>query len=158
MAWKGIKKTVVVTPTVTAGAYSSGQVMGGIITLTSILRLANGYGYLPAIGLRCKVTTFTGPVDAFIFSKNPSNGTYTDNATFNLNATDAASLLGVRHLNDLTAGGTGPVSLRAAYEPMPVSNTDTTPTSNLYVILVTRAAVTPASTSDISLVATADQD
>jgi hypothetical protein len=157
MAWKGVKKTVTVTPTVTAGAYSSGQVVGGILTLSNALRLANGSGYLPAIAIRCKVTAFTGPVDAFVFSKLPT-GTYTDNATFNLTATDAASLLGVRHLNDLTTSGTGPVALRAAFEPMPVNNSDTTPTTNLYVILVDRASVTFASTSDISLVATVDQD
>lgn len=153
----GQQITVSVTPTVTAGAYTTGQIMGGIITLASILRVAGGSGYLPFIEATVKLTTFTGAIDAFIFSKLPT-GTYTDNTTFNLTTTDAASLLGVRHLYDLTPSGTGPAILRDVWQAQSVYNNDTSPGTNLYVILVTRASGTLGSTSDVVLRATVDEN
>ena len=153
----GTKKLVTVTPTVTAALHAAGTAMGGIITVPNALRVAGGTGYKIGNVLTSKVVTFAGPADCFFFSKLPT-GTYTTATVFNLTAGDAANLLGVRHYTDITASGTGPAILRPAFEPMVVWNNDTTPGTNLYVILVARAAVTFASTTDLSLLLTFDLD
>jgi hypothetical protein len=153
----GSKRVVSVTPTVTAVAHAAGAVMGGIITIPNALRTAGGTGYKIGNVLTSKVTTFAGPADCFFFSKLPT-GTYTTAAAFNLTAGDAANLLGVRHYTDVTATGTGPAILRPAFEPMIVWNNDTVPGTNIYCILVTRAAVTLASVSDLTITLTMDLD
>jgi len=153
----GRKAVVSVTPTVTAALHAAGTVMGGIITIPGALRVAGGTGYKIGNTLQSKVTTFAGPADCFFFSKLPT-GTYTTATAFNLTSGDAANLLGVRHYTDVTATGTGPAVLKPSFEPLVMWNNDTTPGTSIYMILVARAAVTFASTSDLSLTLTFDLD
>ena len=88
------KATVVaVTPTVTASsAYSSGNVVGGVMTFSNIFRTGGGSGVLAS----CLVVDRSNSKPALtilLYSKNPSNGTYTDNSAFVFDSTDAVNLV-----------------------------------------------------------------
>lgn len=151
----GTKKITSLTPTLVAGAYSAGNCIGTYYTFTAF-RVTGGSGYLVAPQLTCKITSFIGPVDMFIFSQVPNAGGYTDRAAFNLHNTDAGNLLGVRHLTDVTATGTGPVILRAPFEPLAVYNSASANT--LFGVLVTRSAVTTTGTTDFTIQIAMEQD
>lgn len=150
---------VKLNPAVTASAYSTGQVMGGILTFLNILRMPGGSGMVFAALMTTK-TAFAGPADLLLFSKLPT-GTYTDQAALNLSAADAANLLGILHLSDLTAGGATVAALiqgSLTQQPIPVYNNEVVPTQNLYGVLVVRAAVTPTATTDMNIKLTVDQN
>lgn len=81
-------KSDVIIPSITtsAAAYSSGDVVGGLITLGNIVRFAKGTGVLKSI----HVTDSSGsaaPLTILIFSETPSGATYTDNSAFAYGAT-----------------------------------------------------------------------
>jgi hypothetical protein len=135
------------TVTVTAGAYTSGQVVGGLITITNAFRVSGGSGVIQSVNVTVK-TSLTAPYDIFFFDSNPSNGTYTDNATFALNTTDAGFICGIVHCNDLVSGGT-PQILQATNIAIPCSNGSSN--ASLYAIIVIRGGQTYASTSAVGL-------
>lgn len=74
---------VAVTPVVTAGAYTAGFVLGGIITFANaLLGTPNGSptkwsAVLESISVKFKATAATGEVDVAIFTTSPA-GTYGD--------------------------------------------------------------------------------
>jgi hypothetical protein len=142
------------TPTVTAGAYSSGYVVGGLISLSGATRTNSGSGLIQTVEVTVK-TALTAPYDVLFFDTQPTNGTYTDNAAFALNTSDAPFLVGVAHSSDLIPGGT-PQILQAANLALPfkLSASNTT----LYAIIVMRGAETLASTSAIGLSVVIKQD
>ena len=95
---------VVVTPTVQAISYGANKVMGGILAFASLLPAASPYAaLLESITLKFKGSVQTVGFYVSLFSASPS-GTFTDNTTAAIGATDSALLLGVYHL-------TGPVSV-----------------------------------------------
>lgn len=80
-------------PTVTVGAYSANQVVGGIQTLTNAIRTASAYGVLQSV----TVVDASGQkpqLSLFFFSSNPAGGTYADHVAITLNAADIPFLLG----------------------------------------------------------------
>lgn len=134
----------------TAGAYTTGQALGTTQVLP-VMRVAGGSGMLTDLILSCKTNTFTGPVDAFIFSQTLT-GTVTDNAAYNMAAADEPNLLGVAHLYDASLTGIGPVIFEYKDKPIAVRNTNSL--TNLYVVLVARASITLGSTTDLNLTGT----
>lgn len=151
-------QAVNVALTVTAGAYASGAVMGGIITFTNILRYAGGAGNAVNGLMTCK-TAFAGPADLILFSKLPT-GTYADNVALTLTAADALNVLGTLHLSDLTLAGstiTDLLQASASQSSFPVYNNETIPTQNLYGLLIPRAAITPGATTDVMIRLTINQ-
>lgn len=142
----GIPSHLTITPTVTAGAYTTGQVVGGLISLTNAAQSSGGGGYIQSVNIGIK-TTLTGVYDVYFFDTQPTNGTYTDNASFALNVADIPFLVGVAHVWDLSSDGT-PQTLQAANINLPFRlNTGTT----LYAVIVIRAGQTFASSSAVIL-------
>lgn len=140
-----ISKTVVVAPTVTASAYSSGYVLGGLQTIANADN-GNGYGgILQAITINCKASV-TVPIDIIIFKSNPSNSTFTDRAAVSVNAADFDKIAAVVHLADWTNLGT-PSAGFSGNLSMPY---DVGAGGSLYAVPVARGSVTPGSTSDYS--------
>lgn len=134
-------------PTVTAGAYTSGQVVGGLISLSGAARVNAGSGLIQTVGISVK-TALTAPFDVFFFDTNPSNSTFTDNSVLAINVADLPSLCGIAHCTDLISGGT-PQILQAANCSLPFKLSASATT--LYAVIVMRGGETLASTSAIGL-------
>jgi hypothetical protein len=142
------------SPTITAGAYTSGMVVGGLISLTGAARVSGGSGLIQTASVTVK-TALTAPYDVLFFDTNPLNTTFTDNAALALNALDLPSLCGVAHCTDLVPLGT-PQLLQAPGLALPFKLSGAATT--LYAAVVLRGAQTFASTSAVGLTAVVLQD
>lgn len=133
------------TPTVSTTAYASGNVVGSLITFTGAARLAAGSGLIQAASVMSK-SAQTAALDLLIFSANPSASTFTDKAAVAINAADLDKLVGVIHLTDWSALGTASIA-QAVGGGLPFKLASGT---SIYGVLVARAAITLASTSDLT--------
>ncbi|WP_313534387.1 hypothetical protein [Sphingomonas sp.] len=133
------------TPVVTTTAYASGNVVGSLLTFTNAARAAAGSGLIQAASVLSK-SAQTAALDLLIFSANPSASTFTDKAAVTINAADTDKLVGVIHLTDWSALGTASIA-QAVAAGLPFKLAAGTA---LYGVLVARAAMTLASTSDLT--------
>lgn len=141
-------------PTVTSGAYTTGQVVGGLISLSGAARVNSGGGLVQTVAVTVK-TALTAAFDVLFFDTNPTNSTFTDNSALALNVADLPFLCGVAHCTDLVSGGT-PQILQAANCSLPFKLSAAATT--LYAVIVMRGAETLASTSAIGLSVMITQD
>ncbi len=79
---------VVVAPAVTAGAYSAGDIMGGLLTFEVPIAPNGGCILLNELQFAFKVAV-TPSLQAVLFNSDPTNTTKTDNAAYSLHANDA---------------------------------------------------------------------
>lgn len=135
------------TPTVTAGAYTTGQVVGGKISLAGAARVNGGSGIIQSALVTVK-TALTAPYDVLFFSTDPSNSTFTDNAACAVNVADLQSLCGVAHCTEVVSLGT-PQALQGPNLALPFKLSAAAQT--LYAVIVIRGGQTFASTSAIGL-------
>jgi hypothetical protein len=147
--------TVVVTPTVTASAYTAGQVVGGLLTFANAFRTANS-GVIQSISITSKSVQASIGMKLYLFRADPTNTTWTDKTTPAINTADVANLVGGAAFN-LAVGdsGLGTVTLWSQSGIGMALNTGST---SLYAVLVTTGALTPASTSDIEVALSILQD
>lgn len=92
--------TTVLRPTVTTTAtpdYSSGDTMGGEITISNAVRTTSGAAVLQWVALWCD-DALTPVLDLMFFDADLTGGTYTDNATFAPSSADKAAFLGSVHI------------------------------------------------------------
>lgn len=153
-----ITKTVSVTPTISTSAYTSGDQIGGIMTLTDVIRqdsnMQEGYCELAGISI-LDADKQDAVLDIWFFKVSPTV-TSTDNAPFSMSdANQAAQCIGAIQLtttngffSDAAINSTGEWSninkiLRVAY-------TATTPTS-VYAIAIVRATPTYTTTTSLQL-------
>ncbi len=134
------------TPTVTAGAYTTGMVAGGKQSLASAVRASGGSGVIQSVSIS-KKTALSAPYDVYFFYSDPTNSTFTDNSALAVNVADLPSLIGVARCTDLVDNGT-PKTLQANNIALPFKLiTGTT----LFAVAVIRGAETLASTSALIL-------
>ncbi len=88
------KLPVIVTPTITAGAYSADDIIGGIQTLTDAARESDGAVTLDTLVIR-DLAIQDADITIWFFNQNPVNGTYTDNIALDIHDTDHGFLVGV---------------------------------------------------------------
>ncbi len=134
------------TPTVTAGAYTTGMVAGGKQSLAGAVRASGGSGIIQSVSVT-KKTALTAPYDVYFFHTDPTNSTFTDNSTLALNVADIPFLIGVAHCTDLVSNGT-PQTLQANNVGLPFKLATGT---SIFAVAVIRGAETLASTSAIVL-------
>jgi hypothetical protein len=132
-------------PAVTTTAYASGNVVGGLLTFTGAARAAAGAGLIQAASVLSK-SVQTAALDLLVFSANPSASTFTDHSAVSINSADTDKLVGVIHLTDWSALGTASIA-QAVSAGLPFKLASGT---SLYGVLVARAAMTLASTSDLT--------
>jgi len=145
--------TVSVTPTISTSAYAADDVVGGIITLSAIARATAKSGYITYIDIVSK-TAVAQALDIILFKATPASGTYTDNGALTLSAGDEANILGHARIDTWRPlGGTktvGAVECRIPFQGQ--AGTD------LFILILTRGAFTPGTTSDWTLKVTADNN
>jgi hypothetical protein len=131
-------------PTVsTSPAYSAGDVVGTKLTFTNGVLSAGGKAMLQAVTVNCK-SAQTAALDLILFNDDPAASTFTDNAAVAVAAADWDKVFTVVHITDWANLGT-PSIAQAKNEAFPYTSVAKT----MYGVLVARAAMTLASTSDI---------
>lgn len=136
--------------TVTAGAYVTGNVVGGLLTLTSAVASAGGQAWVQSAIAAFK-SGVVPALDIILFNDNPTASTFTDNAAIAINTADLGKVRGVIHVSDYTLGAAATMSIGQAQnqgEPIVLVGT------SLYVVVVARASATLGSTSDLILTMT----
>lgn len=134
-----------VTPTVTAGAYTAGNVVGGKLTFSNVFGPAFT-GTLCDVLVRCK-TTQTTVYTLYLFSQNPSATTWTDKAAPSINAADLPFLLGAFTVGASNSGlGTETTNQLDGINAI-IQSVD----QNLYGILTCSTTPTYGSTSDVTV-------
>lgn len=149
-----ISKTVSVTPVITASSYTSGFQLGGVMTLTDVIRQdsqAGGQGVSLGFAELVEVTVLdkaaqSVAIDIFLFNTSPTLVS-SDHAAFNI--TDA----------NLVASCIGVVSVGTAYSASSSNSVSSTANlnkpvqassgTNIYAVAVVRGAPTYVSTSDL---------
>lgn len=139
---------VVSTPTVTNGAYSANDVMGGPLTIANAFGTLKS-GILQSIGVFFK-GAHTPDLDIYIFDTLP-NQTTADNGAFAWHTSDDDNLVWVQHV--LTADYiTIPGATTRTFAPiLPGYPALKSTTTDLFVFVVAVDAVTLTSTSDLRL-------
>jgi hypothetical protein len=149
MAQVFIVKRVSQDPTVTAGAYSSGDAIGGLLTFKNITTAGNGdRGALVESVLIVDEAAQGADVDLVLFDR-----TFTataDNAAFDPTDADLLNCIGVVNITTHYAFNDNGISIERAFGlPIP-STTD----GSIYGQLVSRGTPTYAATTDVSAVVT----
>jgi hypothetical protein len=145
--------------TVQNAAYSAGNSEGGLITLTGAARTNGGSGTLVNLRLKSNGGS-TNTIWVYAWSKQPST-TCTDKSAFVSNNADSPyALPGFPISVTLSNPGSWETGTYGQLTGLnaPFKNQDSSPGTALYFCLVTGGAVTPGSTSDLSLVADGFQD
>lgn len=137
---------VTVTPTVTNGAYSAGDIMGALLTFPT--GVGNGASVIVnevSVMLKAAVTP---NLNLVLLTADPSATTKTDNAAYSLNAGDAFKVRKTIPISTLYDHGTpneyssGPINIVAT----PGGGDD-----KLYGLLIDGTGVTLTSTSDVQV-------
>jgi hypothetical protein len=145
---------IVVAPTVTAGAYSAGDIMGGLLTFEIPSAPNGGYFLLNELQFSFKAAV-TPSLQAVLFNANPSATTQTDNSAYSLHVDDVFKVRRALPVNSLggylTDHGTpNTISLPNLNLVMKVDGS----TRRFYMLLVDLTGVTLASASDLQVRAT----
>ena len=148
------------TITVQNASYSAGNSLGGTITVTGAARTNGGSGLLDGLRLR-SAGGATNTIWVYAWSKTPA-ATCTDKSAYVTSASDAPYAL-IGFPTSVTLGPAPGVwdATTVAQLTNIVSNfknQDTTPGTAIYLCLITAGTVTPATTTDLSIVLGGIQD
>lgn len=137
---------VTVTPTVTAGAYSAGDIVGGLLTFPVSFRLDMK---VIVTGVQVASKVAVAPTWSFVLLNSGSlSTTTTDNAAYSLNAADTFKV--VRSLTGFTLFDHGTPNTWSL-ENLALVAAPGVGTINLYGLLIDGTGVTLSSTGDIQV-------
>lgn len=149
----GNLELIAVTPAVEATPdYSTGDVMGGIMTIADAARLETHSGYIVSVCIKSKAD-ITVPIDVIFFKANPADSTFTENSAVSLDAADVTDLLGAVQVNTWFDLGTPVIGFAECRIPFKPAAGD-----NVYAVMVARGTINLASTSDLIVEFGVDQN
>ncbi len=156
----GFEFQIAPTITVQNAAYSAGNAMGGLITVTGAARTNGGAGALNNIRLKSTGGS-TNTLWVYAWSKTPT-ATCTDKAAYVPNAADNPFALG-GFPTSVTLGGAPGAWDTSTYAQITglfsnFKNQDTSPGTPIYLCLVTAGPVTPPTTADMTGIVSGIQD
>ena len=129
--------------TVEAGAYSSGDLVGGLLTLSGAFV---GYGgFIQSVVITDLAKQSIGK-DVVFFDANPSNTTFTENSALDINDTDLLNVVGVAPVLDWFGFNDNSVG-----QALNLAMSFRLAGADLYAAIVERGAPTYASISDLSI-------
>lgn len=142
----GSGASVEVVPAVTAGAYTAGYVIGGVMQFAGLLPPSFN-GVLESLTLKFKGSVQTTEFDVALFSAAPA-GTFNDNAAPVIAASDSAILLGVFQLTSAFSG----LGTHTVYSLDGIAKQIVGLSWSLFAVVISKSVpVNPASVSDMSL-------
>ncbi len=146
----GFDVSVTVVPTVQNASYSSGNVIGGLMTIPFFRRPAQPSGILNNVSV-ASLGGSTTAITLYIFGANPTASTITDKSAFSLAAADVQKLIATIPivLTPAVIGAGTTVTFASQQLPVAVQNSEVATTLNLYAVAVVGGTVTPATTSDL---------
>lgn len=134
------------TPTITAGAYTAGMVLGGKIPVAGAARAVGGGGLVQQAFVG-KKAALTAPLDLLVFHTDPA-AAFADHAALPDISADLGKLAGVIRCTDVVDCGT-PQLLQAAQQALQYRTAADSTT--LYVVPVVRGAETYPTTSAVTI-------
>ncbi|HNP70951.1 MAG TPA: hypothetical protein PKK15_07585 [Kouleothrix sp.] len=152
--------TTTVAPTITVStspAYSAGDLVGGKLTLPSIVRTSGGTALLQSLLLR-DTSNQKAALELIIFDSDPSSTTFTDNGALSIHANDAPKI--IRRIS-IAASDYVTIGTVAYADVGPIGKVLKSASGvDLYACLVAPAGSTPtyATTAALSLAVGALQD
>lgn len=146
----GFNVSATVIPGVQNAAYSSGNVIGGLMTVPFFRKPAQPSAILNNVSV-ASLGGSTTAITLYIFGANPTASTITDKSAFSLAAADVAKLIATIPivLTPAVVGAGTTATFASQQLAVAVQNTDSTPALNLYVVAVVGGSVTPATTTDL---------
>lgn len=148
---EGFAFDVYATPTVTAGAYSAGDIMGALMTFQNVAPNAGGIVILQDVQIDCKADVAPA-LTLIIFDEDPAATTKTDNAAYSLHDDDLFKVKVALPFADYAVvnvdhGGSRSIRIGNLAIPLRLKAGST----SLYALLVDGTGVTLASTSDLKV-------
>lgn len=142
-----------VTPAIETGAYASGDLIGELLTLSSVLHKPSGVGLARRGGMIQHVLLMDAAkqdvaIDVVFFSANPAATTFTDNAALDIDDADLDKIIGVVSLTTYFDFADSAVA-QALNLALPFVADESA--TDLYACLVARGAPTYAAATDIDL-------
>jgi len=139
--------TIAVAPTVTAGAYSANDCLGGKQTLTNAAKASGGGGRLKSISMFDEgANGLVDTIDVFIFNADPSGSTFTDNGALAIVDADGPKIIACVQLDAIFDTGDGKFLTKTGLDiPYVCSGS-----ANLYAVAVHRGTWAPDATDGIS--------
>lgn len=139
-------RRVSVSPTVTAGAYTAGDIVGGLLEFSNAFSDTYKKGRIKSVAIADKADQ-SATYDLVFFKSVPA-GTYTDNAAFDPSDADLQLIEPIVQISSSNrfAFTDNCVTSIASLDHFVSSNVDT-----LYAVLIDRTGRTGASTSDITV-------
>lgn len=133
--------------TTTIATYTTGQNIGGLLTLTSVTPNADQRFILQTVSLACK-STQTVPIDVIFFTANPTGSTITNAAALVIATADYDKISEVVHISDWTALNTASF---AQADNLARLMSPTSGSANLYAAIVARGSIASGTTSEMTL-------
>jgi hypothetical protein len=138
-------KALTATPTVSTSAYTSGDNVGGKITLSDVCRGQMGSGLIQSVVITSK-SLQTATFDVVFFNSDPSGSTFTDNVAQAVVDADLSKIIGVAQCTTVVALAAESIHQATGLAlPFALSGGATT----LYAAIIVRGTPTLGSTSDI---------
>ena len=145
----GTTLSVTVTPTVTVGAYSVGQCVGGLMTFTAAARSGGPGSGLVQSAVISDASGQDSAIDVVLFSANPSNSTFTDHTACAIANADLPKVIGTIAVSDCHLLGTSaPGVCQAQQQAMPFSLGSGNTT--IWAVNIARGTPTYTATSNIA--------
>lgn len=146
----GSNFSVTATPTVSVGAHTVGQSLGGLITM-SVFRPNNPAGIISFIAYASKAGQTTAAT-VYIFDTKPSaSTTCTDGQTFSLAAADMSKVAFNPVAITPAVPQSGTMAMGQSVVVQSARNGDNPFTQNLYACVVANGTITTGSASDTIL-------
>jgi hypothetical protein len=138
-------KALTATPTVSTSAYTSGDNVGGKVTLSDVCRGQMGSGLIQSVVITSK-SIQTATFDVVFFNADPSGSTFTDNVAQAIVDADLSKIIGVAQCTTVVALAAESIHQATGLAlPFALSGGATT----LYAAIIVRGTPTLGSTSDI---------
>ena len=136
---------VTVSPVITAGAYTTGNLVGPLMTFANALGVLQS-GVLQSIRVASK-TVQSAALTLHVFDTNPTNTTWTDKTAPGINVADIPYLVGSYPLG----GASSPLGTHTIWNLDGIGKGINAASTSLYGILTVTGTPTFGSTSDISV-------
>lgn len=146
-------KMVTNIPNIQTSAYAPNDVVGELLTLTAAARSAVGTGIIGQVVIT-DADGETVDLDVIYFKADPTSTTITDNSPLTVADADLSKIICrvalTEHIDFVTNGFSQGQNKNCLF--------DARPTSTIYAVIITRAAVTYTSASDLTLITSVYQD
>lgn len=155
-----VTRCVSATPTADTSAYASGDLIGGKLTFTGALGDYTATGYVVSVRIT-DLAAQASDLDLVLFTQNPTNTTFTDQAAFDVADTDLAKALVPINLGSASRFAFNDNSIHYVghlFEPLYGVTSGGALSTTIYGALISRGSPTFATAADVTVTICVSQD